>query len=85
MEMVFYHLTHSFISYLMGFIYIGYWSSGTRLSDSARITGDGIQEGDLPEYMVLSILCACPGTLLTESIVWWSAVAYSSNSHSSPT
>jgi len=29
----------------------GYWSSGTRLSDSARITGDGIQEGELPEYM----------------------------------
>lgn len=29
----------------------GYWSSGTRLSDSARIAGDGIQEGDLPEYM----------------------------------
>ncbi|KAF8807050.1 WLM-domain-containing protein [Phlegmacium glaucopus] len=29
----------------------GYWSSGTRLSDSARITGDGIQEGDFPEYI----------------------------------
>lgn len=30
----------------------GYWSSGTRLADSARISGDGIELGDLPEYMV---------------------------------
>ncbi|KAH7913205.1 WLM domain-containing protein [Hygrophoropsis aurantiaca] len=29
----------------------GYWSSGTRLADSARITGQGIEYGDLPEYM----------------------------------
>ncbi|KAF8159577.1 WLM domain-containing protein [Crassisporium funariophilum] len=29
----------------------GYWSSGTRLSDSARIGGEGINAGDLPEYM----------------------------------
>lgn len=30
----------------------GYWSSGTRLVDSARIGGQGIEMGDLPEYMV---------------------------------
>ncbi|KXN89116.1 DNA damage response protein wss1 [Leucoagaricus sp. SymC.cos] len=29
----------------------GYWSSGTRLVDSARISGDGIEAGDFPEYM----------------------------------
>ncbi|KIJ70022.1 hypothetical protein HYDPIDRAFT_79182 [Hydnomerulius pinastri MD-312] len=29
----------------------GYWSSGTRLADSARIAGQGIEMGDLPEYM----------------------------------
>jgi hypothetical protein len=30
----------------------GYWSSGQRLADSARVTGDGIEPGDLPEFMV---------------------------------
>lgn len=30
---------------------IGYWSSGTRLADSARVSGDGIEAGDFPEYM----------------------------------
>lgn len=29
----------------------GYWSAGTRLADSARISGQGIEAGDLPEYM----------------------------------
>ncbi|CAA7267167.1 unnamed protein product [Cyclocybe aegerita] len=29
----------------------GYWSSGRRLRDSARVGGEGIEEGDLPEYM----------------------------------
>ncbi|KAG1747196.1 WLM-domain-containing protein [Suillus paluster] len=29
----------------------GYWSSGTRLADSATIAGKGIGMGDLPEYM----------------------------------
>lgn len=29
----------------------GYWSSGTRLRDSARVGGVGIDAGDLPEYM----------------------------------
>ncbi|KAF8632237.1 hypothetical protein AX15_001989 [Amanita polypyramis BW_CC] len=29
----------------------GYWSSGRRLADSARVSGEGIEAGDLPEYM----------------------------------
>ncbi|TFK72896.1 WLM-domain-containing protein [Pluteus cervinus] len=29
----------------------GYWSSGNRLRDSARVAGDGIQVGELPEYI----------------------------------
>ncbi|KAF9226524.1 WLM-domain-containing protein [Gyrodon lividus] len=29
----------------------GYWSSGTRLVDSAKISEQGIEMGDLPEYM----------------------------------
>lgn len=29
----------------------GYWSSGTRLADSARMHGQGIEPGDLPEYL----------------------------------
>ncbi|KAK7454666.1 hypothetical protein VKT23_011419 [Stygiomarasmius scandens] len=29
----------------------GYWSAGTRLADSARVSGQGIETGDLPEYM----------------------------------
>ncbi|KAG6908328.1 hypothetical protein DXG01_005239 [Tephrocybe rancida] len=29
----------------------GYWSSGTRLADSVRVNGQGIEPGDLPEYV----------------------------------
>ncbi|KAF5382042.1 hypothetical protein D9615_004326 [Tricholomella constricta] len=29
----------------------GYWSSGTRLADSVRVSGQGVEPGDLPEYM----------------------------------
>ncbi|KAI0719312.1 WLM-domain-containing protein [Cerioporus squamosus] len=29
----------------------GYWSSGIRLADSARMSGQGLEAGDLPEYM----------------------------------
>ncbi|KAF8558938.1 WLM-domain-containing protein [Imleria badia] len=29
----------------------GYWSSGTRIADSAKIAGQGIGMGELPEYM----------------------------------
>ncbi|KAF9450355.1 WLM-domain-containing protein [Macrolepiota fuliginosa MF-IS2] len=29
----------------------GYWSSGTRLADSMRVSGDGLDLGELPEYM----------------------------------
>src|SRR2546425_3833097 len=31
---------------------VGYWSSGTRLADGAKVAGTGIQPGDLPQYMV---------------------------------
>ena len=30
----------------------GYWSSGSRLADSSKIKGQGIEAGDFPEYMV---------------------------------
>ncbi|THH10306.1 hypothetical protein EW145_g1418 [Phellinidium pouzarii] len=29
----------------------GYWSSGTRITDSARVGGNGIEEYDLPDYV----------------------------------
>ncbi|KAJ6531747.1 WLM domain-containing protein [Mycena capillaripes] len=29
----------------------GYWSSGTRLRDSAQVTGDGVEGGEFPEYL----------------------------------
>ncbi|KAF6754493.1 WLM domain-containing protein [Ephemerocybe angulata] len=29
----------------------GYWSSGQRLADSARVQGDGIEAGEFPEFM----------------------------------
>ncbi|KAG6817347.1 hypothetical protein H0H87_009946 [Tephrocybe sp. NHM501043] len=29
----------------------GYWSSGTRLADSVKVNGEGIEPGDLPEYV----------------------------------
>lgn len=31
---------------------LGYWSSGIRLADSAKIAAQGIETGELPEYMV---------------------------------
>ncbi|KAG6820942.1 hypothetical protein H0H93_009178 [Arthromyces matolae] len=31
--------------------YYGYWSSATRLADSAKVSGQGIEPGDLPEYL----------------------------------
>ena len=37
---------------LMANFCVGYWSSGTRLADSARVAGEGIEEGNLPEYLV---------------------------------
>lgn len=41
----------------------GYWSSGTRLADSATVSGSGIEAGDLPEYMVHLLLSSPPSTL----------------------
>ncbi len=35
---------------------LGYWSSGKRLVDSARISGDGVQTGELPEYIVIFVV-----------------------------
>ncbi|KIM84879.1 hypothetical protein PILCRDRAFT_817694 [Piloderma croceum F 1598] len=29
----------------------GYWSAGTRLADSSKVTGQGIEFGEFPEYM----------------------------------
>ncbi|KAF8656840.1 hypothetical protein AX16_002388 [Volvariella volvacea WC 439] len=29
----------------------GYWSSGRRLADSAKVSGDGLDAGELPEFM----------------------------------
>lgn len=34
------------------FVCTGYWSSGSRLCDSSRISGDGLSGGELPEYVV---------------------------------
>ncbi|KAI6113718.1 WLM-domain-containing protein [Pisolithus croceorrhizus] len=34
-----------------GYFGDGYWSAGRRLADSAVVTGQGVQAGDLPEYM----------------------------------
>lgn len=31
---------------------LGLWSSGRRLADSARVSGQGLDEGELPEYIV---------------------------------
>ena len=68
------------------FLKKGYWSSGTRLSDSARITGDGIQEGELPEYMaLLFILCTYLVVYWHERTVRWGTITYTPNGYSSPT
>lgn len=40
-----------------GYFGDGYWSSGTRLSDSRRVGGEGVEEFGLPEYVVRRILC----------------------------
>lgn len=31
---------------------LGYWSAGTRLADSAVVSGQGLDVGDLPQYIV---------------------------------
>jgi hypothetical protein len=33
-------------------IFQGYWSAGTRLADSSKVTGQGVEPGEFPEYMV---------------------------------
>ena len=38
--------------YPVHFLFAGYWSSGQRLRDSARIGEEGLETEDLPEYMV---------------------------------
>jgi DNA-dependent metalloprotease WSS1 len=30
----------------------GYWSAGTRLADSSKVVGQGVESGEFPEYMV---------------------------------
>ena len=35
-----------------GYFGDGYWSSGTRLSDSRCIGGEGVEDFGLPEYVV---------------------------------
>src|SRR6266404_7448074 len=35
------------------FVFLGMWSSGTRLADSAVIAGHEAVDDDLPEYMVM--------------------------------
>lgn len=35
-----------------GYFGDGYWSSGTRLSDSIRVGGQGVEDYGLPEYVV---------------------------------
>lgn len=35
-----------------GYFGDGYWSSGTRLTDSSRVGGQGIADYGLPEYVV---------------------------------
>ncbi|KZP23769.1 WLM-domain-containing protein [Athelia psychrophila] len=36
---------------LKGYYGDGYWSAGTRLGDSTRVAGDGVDSGEFPEYM----------------------------------
>ena len=38
-----------------GYFGDGYWSSGTRLSDSNRVGGAGVEDYGLPEYVVRHI------------------------------
>lgn len=33
----------------------GYWSTGTRLADGTKVSGQGLDTGTLPEYMVCII------------------------------
>lgn len=61
------------ITYLKNLINFstGYWSAGTRLADSAVVSGQGLDAGELPEYIV-GVLLVIPGhRLLMENSVWW--------------
>lgn len=50
---------------------LGYWSSGTRLVDSAKIAGQGIEMGELPEYMVVFHSLNALVLLRPNKPVWW--------------
>ncbi|KAG8218691.1 hypothetical protein J3R82DRAFT_4359 [Butyriboletus roseoflavus] len=51
---------------------LGYWSSGTRLVDSAKTAGQGIEMGELPEYMVMFHYSPNTSILLRlNNPVWW--------------
>jgi len=68
------------------FCRLGYWSSGTRLRDSARVGGEGVEDGNFPEYIVrycgISFL-----TSLTHSIgcvVWRGSITQTTHGNSPP-
>lgn len=46
----------SFTVFQVKLIYVGYWSSGQRLSDSTRVVGEGFESAELPEYLVNALL-----------------------------
>ena len=51
---------------------LGYWSSGTRLADSAKIAAQGIEMGELPEYMVFCFLNTLVLLKLKKLVRWCS-------------
>ena len=72
------HVLHSFLtplwplisSIIMLTMNTGYWSAGTRLADSSRVGGQGIELGECPEYMVGPLFIA-GANLLTNGIISW--------------
>ncbi|KAL7279221.1 hypothetical protein ACG7TL_007061 [Trametes sanguinea] len=60
----------------------GYWSSGTRLADSARLGSQGLEAIELPEFMVrLTSLYHMPFMLLTDYRVDVSAAQAGPSNH----
>lgn len=46
--------------------FVGYWSAGTRLGDSTRVAGDGVDSGEFPEYMVSSTVSVHSSMLIRQ-------------------
>ena len=63
----------------------GYWSAGTRLADSSKVVGQGVESGEFPEYMVcIRLLCIIGDPLRYPSLSYSFSVEVLRSGHVPP-